>query len=69
MGVKDPGLIPEPLGLLLERGIASSLKSDGCGGCDSGSGGDGGSDGGGGAAAFFFTDAAATFVGHPTGVF
>jgi hypothetical protein len=53
--VKDPGWIPELPGLLLGTEFASSLESGGCGG--------------GCAAAFFFPDAAATFVGHPTGAF
>lgn len=61
MGVKGLGLIPVPPG----RGFASSLESDDCG---SGCGG-GGDSGNGGAVIFFLPDAAATLVGHPTGVF
>jgi len=66
VSVKDPGLSPEPLGILLVGGFASGLESGGCGG-GGGGGGDNGS--GGGADAFFFKDAGVTFVGHPTGVF
>lgn len=62
--MKDPGLSPDPPGILLVGGFASGLVSGGCGGGD---GGDDGSGAGGGA--FFFKVAGVTFVGHPTGVF